>query len=304
MKYTEELAVFVEVARRGSFAEAARVLSLPTATVSRKMQLLELELDVKLFQRTTRSLALTEVGERLLPRAESVLETIAELKAEADLHIANPTGTLCLTMPPSVAQGLAPLFAEFLIQFPGIRIYFNCNNRNIDLTANRMDFAFRLGPLHDSSMIAMPLARIRHLLVGQSEFLAARPATRHPAEVLHWPCIRSQVDGLLLPWRFMENGQMFEVEPSNPVLSDDLLVSTQLAVRGVGLAYLPIGLVKKHLERGTLLSIHENWLPPGRELYLVYPDKQYLPSKARVFIEFIKQKQTEIMRMLGDESAA
>ncbi|WP_338845017.1 LysR substrate-binding domain-containing protein [Massilia sp. W12] len=303
MKYTEELAVFLEVARRGSFAQAARALNLPTTTISRKVQLLEQELDVKLFQRTTRALTLTEAGARLLPRAQSVLETIAELKAEAELHLEKPVGVLNLTMPTSLAQGLAPLFAEFLLAYPNLRMHFHCNNRNLDLTTHRIDFAFRLGPLHDSCLIALPLARIRHLLVGQTQFVAARTPPAHPSEIAHWPCVRSHVDGLLGPWRFVENGNFFDVYPENPVLSDDLLLSRRLVLQGVGLGYLPLGLVQKHLARGMLVSLHEDWLPPGRELFLVYTDKQYLPFKSRVFLSFIKEKQAHIRKLLGDAEA-
>jgi len=294
MKYAEELTAFLEVARCGSFAEAARRLNLPTTTISRKIQLLESELDVRLFNRTTRSLSLTEVGERLIPKANAVLESMIELKGEVESHAGNPVGTLIITAPPTTCQFLSPFFAEFLKKYPSIRIEFDTSSRIRDLTALRADFAFRLGPLNDSSLIALPLAQVKYLLVGNQQLIDTNSSVAHPRDYANWPCIGNQIEGRLMTWRFTVAGVPVDVDPGYTVLSDDLLLSVRMATEGTGLAYLPIHLVKESIAQGRLTSLNDQWLPAGRELYLVYTDKAHLPSKSKCFIEFIRNNKKVI----------
>lgn len=299
MKYSSELIVFIEVARLGSFAEAARSLNLPTTTISRKVQLLETELDVRLFNRTTRSLSLSEVGERLLPRAKLVVDSVRELKDEATFHKANPVGTLHISAPATVFSLLAPLFSAFLGKYSSIKLEFDSSSRTKDLTAERADFALRLGPLNDSSLIAIPLSRLHYSLVAHKQLVEKRPIIKRPEDLLQWPCILNHNDGLILPWRFMFQGESIDLTMDHSLLSDDLLISVQMALQGAGAAYLPTGLVQQHIDEGKLISLCEEWVPQGRELYLVYTDKQHLPSKSKEFIHFIKSKREEITVLLN-----
>ena len=302
MKYSSELIVFIEVARLGSFAEAARSLNLPTTTISRKVQLLETELDVRLFNRTTRSLSLSEVGERLLPRAKLVVDSVRELKDEATFHKANPVGTLHISAPATVFSLLAPLFSAFLGKYSSIKLEFDSSSRTKDLTAERADFALRLGPLNDSSLIAIPLSRLHYSLVAHKQLVENRPLINRPEDLLKWPCILNHNDGLILPWRFIFQGESIDLTMDHNLLSDDLLISVQMALQGAGAAYLPTGLVQQHIDEGKLISFCEEWVPQGRELYLVYTDKQHLPSKSKEFIHFIKSKREEITVLLNGKS--
>ncbi|MEL0624320.1 LysR family transcriptional regulator [Marinomonas arenicola] len=299
MKYSSELIAFIEVARLGSFAEAARSLNLPTTTISRKMQLLETELGVRLFNRTTRSLSLSEVGERLLPRAKLVVDTVRELKDEATFHKANPVGTLHISAPATVFSLLAPLFSAFLGKYSSIKLEFDSSSRTKDLTAERADFALRLGPLNDSSLIAIPLSRLHYSLVAHEQLVAKQSRIEKPEDLLKWPCILNHNDGLMLPWRFTFRGESVDLSMDHCLLSDDLLVSLQMVIQGTGAAYLPTGLVQPYIDEGKLISLCEEWIPKGRELYLVYTDKQHLPSKSKEFIHFIKSKREEISMLLN-----
>ena len=281
MKYSEELSVFLEVARRGSFAEAARTLNLPTTTISRKVQQLEFELNVRLFNRTTRSLSLTEVGERLVPKAIMVVEMINELKGDAQSYASNPVGTLHISAPATIIKLLSPLFSEFLCMYPNIRLQIDSSSRIKDLTTERADFAFRLGPLADSSLIATRLSRLDYSLVGSKKLIDNQPDSTQPEDLASWPCIRNRSDGLLLPWRFSSGGNIFDLETDNTVISDDLLLSVQMVLDGIGLAYLPTGLVKKYVENDELISFYEDRIPSGRDLFLVYTNKEHLPFKSQ-----------------------
>jgi len=298
MKYTSELVVFIEVARIGSFAEAARSLNLPTTTISRRVQLLETELGVRLFNRTTRSLSLSEAGERLLPRAKMVVDALSELKEEATFHKANPIGTLHISAPATVFYLLAPLFSEFLTTFSGIKLEFDSSSRSKDLTAERADFALRLGPLNDSSLIALPLSRLDYSLVASKQLVEKLPAMKAPAELLKWPCIINHNDGLIMPWRFIFKGEHIDLDMEHSLLSDDLLISAQMATQGAGVAYLPTGLVQQHIDEGKLVDLYKEWIPSGRDLYLVYTDKRHLPSKSKEFINFIKSNRQKIEILL------
>ncbi|OBT07068.1 hypothetical protein A9267_14445 [Shewanella sp. UCD-FRSSP16_17] len=299
MKYSNELVAFIEVARLGSFAEAARSLNLPTTTISRKIQLLETELGVRLFNRTTRSLSLSEVGERLLPRAKLVVDTMRELKDEATFHKANPVGTLHISAPATVFSLLAPLFSEFLNKYSSIKLEFDSSSRTKDLTAERADFALRLGPLNDSSLIAIPISLLHYSLVAHKQLVEKHPPISRPEDLLKWPCILNHNDGLILPWRFMFQGESIDLNMDHSLLSDDLIISVQMALQGAGAAYLPTGLVQQYIDEGRLISLCEEWIPRGRELYLVYTDKQHLPSKSKAFIHFIKNKREEIAVLLN-----
>lgn len=303
MKYSSELIVFIEVARLGSFAEAARSLNLPTTTISRKVQLLESELGVRLFNRTTRSLSLSEVGERLLPRAKLVVDTVSELKEEATFHKANPVGTLHISAPATVFYLLAPLFSAFSAKYSSIKLEFDSSSRTKDLTAERADFALRLGPLNDSSLIALPISRLNYSLVAHQQLVEKQPLIKRPEDLLKWPSILNHNDGLILPWRFMFQGEFIELSMEHSLLSDDLLISVHMALQGAGAGYLPTGLVQQYIDEGKLVSLCEKWLPQGRELYLVYTDKQHLPSKSKEFIHFIKGKREEITELLNGKPA-
>lgn len=303
MKYTSELIAFIEVARLGSFAEAARSLNLPTTTISRKIQLLETELDVRLFNRTTRSLSLSEVGERLLPKAKLVVDTVHELKDEATFHKATPIGTLHISAPATVFSLLAPLFSGFLCEYSSIKLEFDSSSRTKDLTAERADFALRLGPLNDSSLIAVPLSRLHYSLVANEQLVGKQTLISKPEDLLKWPCILNHNDGLILPWRFMFQEESIDLNMDHSLLSDDLLISVQMVLQGAGAAYLPTGLVQQYINEGKLISLCEEWIPQERELYLVYTDKQHLPSKSKEFINFIKSKREEITVLLNGKPA-
>jgi DNA-binding transcriptional LysR family regulator len=290
MKEIDGLSLFLEVARRGSFAEAARWMNQPTTTISRKIQQLESELNTKLFHRTTRSLSLTEMGERLLPKAKLIIETTQEMRSEVETHAGTPTGRLHITSSTTVLEQLAPVLADFGKQNPNISFHLESASRNVDLAKQGIDFAIRLGPLVDSALISIPLAPLRYALVAEKHFVQRRPPLTHPRDLVHWPCIRSHIDGLLYPWHFAREKDTFSFDIDNFILSNDLRVSAQFALKGLGVAYLPIKLIKQQLDEGTLVRLLDDWLPPDRQLNLVYINRKYLPSKSKAFIEYIRER--------------
>lgn len=186
MKEISALPIFATVVECKSFAEAARKLNLPTTTVSRKVQSLEQEIGGKLLNRSTRSLSLTELGEQVLPKARLIADTVYELSNEAQTMMSSPMGKLTISAPRALSQDLlAPLLAEFLDRYPNIKLDLRASNRFQNLAEDNIDFAFRLGPLVDSSLIAMKLSKVTYVLAAQK--VAVKEELEHPSQLLDLP---------------------------------------------------------------------------------------------------------------------
>ncbi|GAA5217129.1 LysR substrate-binding domain-containing protein [Corallincola platygyrae] len=300
MREISGLPLFAKVVALESFAEAARQMGVPTTTVSRKIQLLEDELGGKLLNRTTRSLSLTELGERVLPKAQLIADTVTELQHDADQLSGEPIGTLTITAPRALSQSLiAPLLGEFLTRYPTIQVNLSTSNRFQDLTKSNIDFAFRLGPLSDSSLVALPLSEVKYVLCASPKLVNDIAELSRPEQLSQLPCIRNHVEGYFLPWQFNNGREQYEHQAAAHVICDDFLVSRQLALDGVGVSYLPHSLLKPHLDEGSLVSLLEAWIPQNRTMLLVYPDRRHLPLKSQLFVEFMKEKRQAFLNLLS-----
>lgn len=303
MKQFDGLALFAKVVELGSFAEAARQLHLPTTTLSRKIQQLEAELGGKLLNRTTRSLSLTELGERVLPKAMLIQDTLKELQLEAEEFSSQPVGKLHISAPRALCQEvLAGLLAKFRKTYPSIKLELDAANRIQDLTKSSVDFAFRVGELADSSLIALPLTEVNYELVASSEWLKQHGEIEHPSELLKFHSIRNHVQGYILPWHFNKNGESYLHEAEADLVSNDLTVSLNYTKADLGISYLPISLVQKYLQSGELVALLPEWKKQAPTAYLVYANRKHLPQKSRLFIEFIKDNKAYFQQSLSCRS--
>ena len=292
MNNIEALKVFVEVAKQGSFAEAARHLNQPTTTVSRKIKLLEEELGTLLIHRTTRTQSLTEAGDAVLTKAEAVLASLQELSDEVTQNAHSPKGALRISGPATVLKEFAPVFAAFSKEFPDISLRFESSSRYQNLIDDRLDFAFRVGPLTDSTVIARRITPMSNSLVASPSFLKGKTVPVHPSELSSWRCIRSHINGYETPWTFShKDGDTLQVHPNGQLVSDDLTFCLKMAIEGLGLAYLSDDLIKPHIDNQSLSRVTINdWVPTTRDLYLVYQEKSYLPPKSRAFLDFFSDR--------------
>lgn len=300
MKEFEGLPLFAKVVELNSFSEAARQLNMPSTSLSRKIQQLEAELGGKLLHRSTRSLSLTELGESVLPKATLIRDTLKELQVEAENFSTQPVGKLHISAPRAFCQDLlAPMIAKFRQQYPKIKIDLDTANRVQDLTKSSIDFAFRIGELADSSLIAHPLAEVDYELVASSEWVAQHGEISHPQALINYSTLRSHVEGYILPWQFSKDSESYIHQAESDLLSDDLYVLVSYVRAGIGLAYLPIFLTQAFINKKELIPLLPAWNKPSSTVYIIYPNRTYLPQKSKLFLKFIKDNREYFREKLG-----
>ncbi len=282
------LLVLVKVVDANSFSEAARRLRMPVSTVSRRIAELEDQLGLRLLERSTRSLRLTESGAEILAHARQVAELAETLDGLASTRSAGVSGLLRLSAPPSVSETLlSPLIGAFQAAHPDVRVQVLVTDRHVDHIAEGVDLAVRLGALKDSSLIAQTILTYRHQLVASPEYLARHEAPRVPQDLLghrllafsHWKPENH--------WSFVhEGGGDAEVLPFLPHLSMndyDGLAARLLAGDGIG--DLPPVVRPALLREGRLVEVMPDWRFRAFDLALVHPGRRHIPAPLRLFKE-------------------
>ncbi len=288
-----ELSAFVAVAEQASFTKAAELLGLSTATLSQTVRTLEEQLGVRLLNRTTRSVAPTDAGERLLMQLRPLLDGFDAAVESVNAFRERPAGHLRLTMPPPVARFvLAPVLARFLEQYPDIVIETTVESTLTDIVAGRYDAGIRRGNLVARDMIAVRVTNDMHyLLVASAEYLALHGRPRTPADLQAHNCIRYRLPGGgFIPWVFVVDGKTveFDISGSVVVINDPELVISA-ALEGIGIAYLYEEYVASLVADGRLVSLlDKSALPITDGFFLFYPSRRQNPAALRALIEFLR----------------
>ncbi len=282
------MSVFVEVAKAGGFAEAARKLGISTTAVSRHVADLESELGVSLLRRTTRHVSLTDAGARYLPRAAAVLEEVASLNAEISSSDAAPRGRLRITAPPAIGNDwIAELAVDFVEAYPEIELELDLTERIVDLVEEGYDAAIRSGDLPDSSLIAHRIVEIRYVLCASPAYLAEHGTPKTPDDLAAHRSVYWCGGSSSSKWPLSHNGTRIGA-PMHPRLQVSHFASLQeSARRGLGLAVLPLITVHEDLEAGRLVHVLPDCEADHGMLSLVRPPTPFEPPKLRVFIDFI-----------------
>jgi DNA-binding transcriptional LysR family regulator len=289
------LELFTAVARQGGFAAVARDRDLDPSSVSRAVAGLEAELGLRLFQRTTRTVALTEAGALYLQRVEPLLEELRRAASEAASASATPTGTLRLTA--SVAMGtalIAPRLKAFGEAYPGLKVDCIFTDANLDLVAEQIDLAIRLAPAIEGDLVASRLMRTRYHVVATPDYLAAAPPLARPEDLAAHRCLRLSLRAFRTRWLFRRGA---EEEPLSVAVDGDLTFSTPLAIReaalsGAGPAMLVDWQVRDDLAAGRLVDALPGWEATATSFdtgaWAVYPSRAYLPAKVRAAIDWFR----------------
>lgn len=285
---------FRAVAQSGSFAAVAKDRDLDPSTISRAIAALEDELGVRLLQRTTRSLSLTEAGNLYLARIDPLLEELHRAGAEAANINAEPRGVLRLTA--SVAFGtlqIAPLLRAFTARYPGLKLECLFTDANLDLVAERIDLAIRLAPAIAGDLIAVKLISTRYHVVASPEYLQSAPPVQTPADLAQHRSLLLALRAYRSSWKFQDAlGATEEI-----AVDGDVVMSTPLALRaaalaGGGLTLLSNLLIADDLREGRLVDVFPELRATATTFdtgaWAVYPSRAFLPNKVRVMIDFLK----------------
>lgn len=291
----ENLRQFVEAARAGSFSAAGRHAGADPSAVSRAVSRLEAEIGARLFNRTTRSMSLTDAGETLLERAEALIEAHdAALEAVGDIS-RSVSGLVRITASVGFAQHcLVPLIPELHRLHPGLRIDLVATDANLDLAAEGVDLAIRLAPRPEGDYVTAKLRDTRYRVVAAPDFATAAKITR-PADVSDHDCLCFRLPGFRSQWRFRDRrGNEQAVAVSGGLETTSSLAILAWALEGLGPALLADWLVDEEIARGRLVDLFPDYEATATSFdtgaWLLYPSRRFLPRKTRTVIDFLKHR--------------
>jgi len=286
-----ELNAFVTVAERCSFANAAVQLGISRSRLSETIRELEGRLGVRLLNRTTRSVAPTVAGERLLAQIRPVLDDFDAVLSSIDAFRDKPAGLLRLTVPPPAASFmLAPLLSRFLRQYPAINLEISVDGALTDIVAARFDAGMRAGDLIERDMIAVRIGEeIRGVVVAAPEYLAQHKWPTTPRDLAAHNCIRFRFpSGAIIPWQFEKNGRHVEVAVEGRLTVNDPQLAVKAALDGVGMLYTALGYAAPEIKAGRLVPVLEDWQTPAASIFLYYSGRRQVPAPLQAFIEFLR----------------
>src|SRR5215468_3954869 len=284
---------FLGVARHRSFRKAADELGVTTSAVSQAIRALEARVGVALFIRTTRSVGLTEAGERFFARARPAFEELVAASGAARELGQRPAGLLRLTVPRSVVPILLePLIASFCQAYPEVEVEIAASEELVDLAAGGFDAGIRLGQFIAADMVAVRLTPpFRFIIVGSPSYLARGPRPERPDDLRQHACLRMRrSSGALALWSLNDNGRAIEIAVSGPLIANDFPTMLGAAVEGVGLAQVPEPIAAAPLAAGKLVSVLERFAPMAPGVFLYYPSHRQLMPKLRAFIDHVKSR--------------
>lgn len=292
------LTLFIAVMRQGSFAAVARDRNIDPSSVSRAIAALETELGTRLFQRTTRQLSPTEAGNLYFERIEPLVEEIQQANNLAAETVSQPSGTLRVTA--SVAFGLTcivPILPRLTAQYPDLTVDLLLTDAVVDLLAERIDVAVRLGRLADSTLIAQRLMKTHYRVCASPSYLSQAGTPHQPKEITNHNCLLFPLPGFRSRWLFKGNGKSKYRKTSEVAVSGRTVISNAIALQhcarsGLGIALLPHWLIDDDVQSGALVDLFPTYTVTATDFntaaWLVYPSRLYVPQKARVFMDFLK----------------
>lgn len=290
-----ELEAVLAVARQRSFRAAATELGMSTSAISHTVAALEARIGVRLFNRTTRSVALSEAGEQFVASVAPGMSAIREAMEQASSRRLSPSGTLRINAPVGATRLMMPIILEYLRRYPEVKLDIVTDDRLVDIVGEGFDAGIRLTEQLPQDMIAVPFGpKQRLLVVGTRAYFAKHPAPRSPADLATHDCIRRRLaSGKIYRWEFERRGETINVDVKGSLTLDNTGLILGAVRAGVGLAYLSEMDVADDIAAGRLQVVMENWTPPFDGLCLYFPDGRHVPAGLRALIELIREKRDE-----------
>jgi DNA-binding transcriptional LysR family regulator len=287
-----ELNAVVAVASHRSFRAAATELGMSPSALSHAIAALEQRMGVRLFNRTTRSVSLTEAGEQFLAKVRPALREIAEAIDATNVFRDSPAGTLRLNMSEGAArQILTPIVLEFMRRYPQMQVDLVTQGRLVDIVAEGFDAGIRLAEAVPQDMIAIPCGpEQRYAVVGSPAYFDSRTRPKTPGDLVAHECIRGRLpSGAMLKWEFEKRGEQMVVDVKGPLTLDHYELWIDAALEGAGLAYVNEWSVSHEISSGRLIRVLEDWNQPFPGLSLYYPGHRHVPAGLRAFIGIIRE---------------
>ncbi len=285
--------VFGTIVETGSFASAARRLNLSRAVVTKHVAALEDRLGVRLLERTTRKLSVTEAGARYYARSSQILADVEDAEREAAQATVVPRGTLRVSAPHAFAtMHIAPYLAEFRERFPEVTLEMTLSDRFVDLLDEGFDLAIRVADgLPESSLVARRLAACRFVVCGAPAYFARHGEPRVPDDLANHPCLGYTLSAREHSWVFVcPHDQRHVVNVTGPLRSNSGDLLREAAVGGAGVMLLPTFYVGEDLERGRLRPVLTDYRMHDYGIYAVYPSRKHLTAKVKAFIDFLVER--------------
>jgi DNA-binding transcriptional LysR family regulator len=283
---------FLSVAQHRSFRRAAAELAVTPSAISQAVRALEARIGAALFIRTTRSVGLTEAGERFLSRAKPAFEELVAASEVARDLGQRPTGLLRLTAPRAVMPHLLDLIASFCRAYPEVEVEIAANADLVDIAAEGFDAGVRLGQFIEADMIAVRLTPSFPLaVVGSPDYLRRRQRPQRIDDLRDHACLRlRRSNGSIAPWSFVNGNEAVEVIVSGPFIANDVPTMLGAAVDGLGLAQVPAPIAAGAVEAGKLVGVLEPYAPRAPGVFLYYPGSRQMMPKLRAFIDHVKSR--------------
>jgi DNA-binding transcriptional LysR family regulator len=288
------LLAFWKVAQHRGFSAAAAALEVSPSALSQAIRQLEARLGVRLLNRTTRSVSLTEAGVAYLSKLGPALNEVLEAGEQLHALQGRPSGVLRINAARiSVAMTLQPLLAGFLAAYPDVQIEVSNDEGYVDIVDKGFDAGIRLGESVQKDMVAVPLGgHVAVAVVGSPDYFSRHPVPKHPAELVDHNCVRFRFSGsgAIHKWEFMADDRIVEYEIGGSLTISDSLFSTEAALEGIGLAYTFEQLSLPHIRSKRLKRVLAGYSPTFPGFYLYYPSRLQQPSKLKAFVDYVLKR--------------
>ena len=285
-----QISTFVEVVARGSLSAAARAEGIAPAMIGRRLDALEARLGVKLLQRTTRKLALTDEGTAFLEDCQRILAELEEAESAVAERSARATGHLMISAPAGFGrQHVAPLLPSFLAEHQDLTATLNMTDRVTDIVGEGIDVAIRIASLADSSLVSVKLADNERVVVAAPSYLKRHGTPETLADLARHNCLAISSEGSQRGWTFRENGKNMVLKVGGNMGCNDGQVLHEWALAGKGLAWRSMWEVGSEIEAGKLRTVLADFAAPGNDIHAVFAQRRHLPLRVRAFVDFLRR---------------
>jgi DNA-binding transcriptional LysR family regulator len=286
-----ELTAVLAVARQRNFRAAAADLGMSRSALSHAVSALEQRIGVRLFNRTTRSVSLTEAGEQFVASVSPALKQIEDAVITAASRQATPSGALRINASVTAALQMWPIFEEYMRRYPAVTVDVATDGRFVDIVLKGFDAGVRIAESVPKDMIAIPIGPQQSFaVVGSADYFRKYPKPKSPADLKGHRCIRMRLpNGSIGRWEFERRGERFLVDVDGTLTLDEPALLHKAVLAGLGLAYLNLWRVHPDIKESRLFRVLDEWTPPFEGLRLYYPGRRHVPAPLRALIDLVKE---------------